>query len=109
MDNLRLWRTQKQVHRINSKQYCGSGGGWFPSDPQYARFPQNPETPWYHATIKRGGTGRGTPHSKLPRDNQRPVGRKKTRAYYVCLRAFAAQSRAMGFVNGQRLPRKVRS
>ncbi len=46
--------------------------------------------------ISRGGIGKSS-------SNNGPVGRRKTRGYYVALRGFAANARQLGWMNGKRL------
>lgn len=69
--------------------------GWHPSAPEYASFPNPYRPPDYSIKLRRGSSTR--------RDGNKPQGRRKTRPYYVCLRAFVAQSRQMGYFNGIRI------
>ncbi|SHH47393.1 hypothetical protein SAMN05444169_7631 [Bradyrhizobium erythrophlei] len=72
--------------------------GWHPVSPEYTNFP-NPSKPKdYDVKLKRGSSTR--------HDGNKPQGRKKTRPYYVALRAFGEQSRAMGYFNGIRISTK---
>lgn len=71
--------------------------GWFPTAPEFASFPNPHKPPDYHIKLKRGSFTR--------HDGNKPQGRRKTRPYYVCLRAFGEQSRQMGYFNGVRLDR----
>lgn len=52
-------------------------------------------TPGQTIKLRRGGKG-GTSGSA-------PQGRKRTRGYYVCLKTFGQQARAVGWFNGERI------
>ena len=79
---------------LKSNQFWGRRSGFISHD-----RPKGHSTEWGPCfKLPRGGSTGGS-------NNNGPVGRRKSRFYPRALRAFAAQARSMGWLNGVRISR----